>query len=46
MGYRPTAAGQQLLREAEDVESLTIGLQSRLTNMTSELAGAVRVDTP
>jgi DNA-binding transcriptional LysR family regulator len=46
VGYRPTAAGEQLLRETEDIESLTIGLQSRLTNMTSELAGAVRVAAP
>jgi DNA-binding transcriptional LysR family regulator len=46
VGYRPTAAGEQLLRETENIESLTIGLQSRLTNMTSELAGAVRVAAP
>lgn len=45
-GYRPTAAGEQLLREAEAVESLTIGIQSRLSDGASQLTGAVRIAGP
>jgi DNA-binding transcriptional LysR family regulator len=45
-GYRPTAAGEQLLQEAEAVESLTIGMQSRLGDGASQLAGAVRIAGP
>lgn len=45
-GYRPTAAGEQLLREAEAIESLTIGMQSRLADRTSQLTGAVRIAGP
>lgn len=45
-GYRPTAAGEQLLREAEAVESLTIAMQSRLSDQTAQLAGAVRIAGP
>lgn len=46
VGYRPTAAGEQLLREAETMESLAFNLQSNLTNKVSELAGPVRIAVP
>lgn len=45
-GYVLTSAGEWLAREAEVIESRTIGIQSRLADQVLGLAGSVRIGAP
>ena len=45
-GYALTTAGEWLVKQSEIIESLTIGIQSRLTDQVLGLAGSIRVGAP
>lgn len=45
-GYLLTDAGEWLVKEAEEIESRTIGIQSKLTDRILGLSGAVRIGAP
>lgn len=45
-GYLLTDAGEWLVREAEEIESRTVGIQSKLTDRILGLSGAVRIGAP
>lgn len=45
-GYQPSSAAEDLVKQAETIESLMIGIQSRFTDQASELTGAVRIAGP
>jgi len=45
-GYALTAAGSALVSDAEAIENLTYGVQSRLSGRGRELSGSVRIGSP
>jgi DNA-binding transcriptional LysR family regulator len=45
-GYTLTNAGEWLVKEAEAIESLTVGIQSQLSDKVLNLAGSVRIGAP
>ncbi len=46
VGYRPTAAAEDLLADAEAIESLSAGIYARFTDQVSELTGTIRIAGP
>jgi DNA-binding transcriptional LysR family regulator len=45
-GYALTEAGSALVADAESIESLTYGIQSRLAGRGRDLSGSVRIGSP
>jgi DNA-binding transcriptional LysR family regulator len=46
LGYTLTIEGEELLEEAQEMESMAIGMQARVSNTDLGLAGTVRVGSP